>query len=78
MTLTYNRSQFLAERRTLMIAWDDFLAGRPVRRADGTAVKDTAVLQVRTQHTGKGRSSRRGQVPDQSGSDESVQSAADS
>jgi len=29
----YNRSQFLAERRALMIAWADFLAGRPATRA---------------------------------------------
>ncbi len=51
----YNRSQFLAERRALMIAWDDFLAGRPVKRADGTAVKDAAALQVPAQHTGAAR-----------------------
>jgi integrase len=71
----YNRSQFLAERRALMIAWDDFLAGRSVRKADETAVKDAAVLQFPAQHIRKGRSSRRGQGPGQSGSNGSAQSA---
>ena len=40
----YNRSQFLAERRALMTAWDDFLSRRPVARADGTPVTDAAVI----------------------------------
>src|SRR5260370_42227576 len=74
----YNRSQFLAERRALMIAWDDFLAGRPVTRADGTAVKDAAVLQLPAQHTRKGRSSGRGQGPDQGRGEESVQASGGS
>jgi integrase len=34
----YNRSQFLAERRALMIAWADFLAGRPATRPGRNAV----------------------------------------
>ena len=74
----YNRAQFLAERRALMIAWDDFLGGRPVRRADGTAVKDAAALQLPAQLAAKARSTRRGQGPDRSGSNKSVQSAVDS
>jgi len=45
----YNRSQFLAERRALMTAWGNFLAGRPVARADGTAVTDAAVIPFRAQ-----------------------------
>jgi integrase len=40
----YNRSQFLAERRALMTAWGNFLAGRPVARADGTPVTDASVI----------------------------------
>jgi integrase len=40
----YNRSQFLAERRALMTAWGNFLAGRPVARADGTQVTDASVI----------------------------------
>ena len=42
----YNRSEFLAERRALMTGWGNFLAGRPVVRADGTAVTDAAVIQM--------------------------------
>ena len=30
-----------------MTAWGNFLAGRPVVRADGTAVTDAAVIQMR-------------------------------
>ena len=41
----YNRSQFLAERRALMMAWGNFLAGSPVVRADGTAVTHAAVIE---------------------------------
>jgi hypothetical protein len=41
----YNRSEFLTERRALMIAWDNFLAGRPPARGDGTPVKDAAAVQ---------------------------------
>jgi hypothetical protein len=74
----YKREHFLAERRALMIAWDDFLAGRPVRRSDGTAVKDAAVLHAPTQHAAKARSPRRGQGSDRGGSDESAQSSVDS
>jgi len=72
----YNRSQFLAERRALMIAWDDFLSGRPLRRADGTAVKDVAVLRFPEQHTRKRSSSRRGEGPGQGGSNDSAQPTA--
>jgi hypothetical protein len=56
----YNRSQFLAERRALMVAWGNFLAGRPFVRADGTAVTDAAVIQFPIEDVKKGRSSRRG------------------
>jgi len=41
----YNRSEFLTERRALMIAWDNFLAGRPAARGDGTPVKDEPAIQ---------------------------------
>jgi integrase len=40
----YNRAAFLAERRVLMTAWCDYLAGRPVTRADGSAVVSAQVL----------------------------------
>jgi integrase len=55
----YNRSQFLAERRALMIAWGNFLEGRPVIRADGTPVTDAAVIQFPTEEAKKNRSTRR-------------------
>jgi hypothetical protein len=74
----YNRAQFLEERRALMIAWDDFLAGRPIRRADGTAVRNPTVLHLSAQHPGKGHAPRRGQGTDWSSGDEPVQSVADS
>jgi integrase len=41
----YNRSEFLAERRALIVAWDHFLAGRPAVRADGSPVTDAAVIR---------------------------------
>ena len=56
----YNRSQFLAERRALMIAWGNFLANRPVVRADGTAVTVAAVIQFPTSEAKRDRASRRG------------------
>jgi integrase len=40
----YNRATFIADRRALMVAWGDFLTGRPVTRVDGTAVTDAHVL----------------------------------
>lgn len=39
----YNRSQFLAERRALMTAWGDFLAGRSVRRASRDAASGASL-----------------------------------
>lgn len=56
----YNRSQFLAERRALMVAWGNFLAGRTVVRADGTPVTDAAVIQFPIEGAKKGRARRRG------------------
>jgi integrase len=47
----YNRSEFLAERRALVIAWDQFLAGRPVARADGSPVTDAAVIPFPLPHS---------------------------
>ena len=44
----YNRSEFLAERRALMIAWGNFLSGRPLQRADGTPVTEAAVIPFPT------------------------------
>jgi len=41
----YNRSQFLNERRILMAAWGDYLAGREVTRADGSTVANAEILQ---------------------------------
>ena len=41
----YNRSQFLHERRTLMTAWGDYLASRPITRADGSKVSIAQVLE---------------------------------
>jgi len=41
----YNRAAFLAERRALMTAWCDYLAGRPLTRADGSAVSTAQVLE---------------------------------
>jgi hypothetical protein len=52
----YNRSEFLTERRALMIAWDDFLAGRPSARGDGTSVKDEAAIQFERPEAGSNRS----------------------
>jgi integrase len=40
----YNRAGFLADRRALMSAWGDYLAGKPVKRADGSLVTDAAVI----------------------------------
>jgi integrase len=40
----YNRATFIGERRGLMAAWGEFLAGRAAKRADGTPVTDAAVL----------------------------------
>ena len=56
----YNRSQFLAERRALMVAWGNFLANLPVVRADGTGVTDAAVIQFPTSEAKRDRSSLRG------------------
>jgi len=56
----YNRSQFLAERRALMVAWGDFLAGRPVARADGTPVTDAAVIEFPASGAKRSRASRPG------------------
>jgi len=41
----YNRSQFLNERRILMTAWGDYLAGREVTRADGSKITNADILQ---------------------------------
>jgi integrase len=41
----YNRSQFLNERRVLMTAWGDYLAGKEVTKADGSKVIRAEVLQ---------------------------------
>jgi len=41
----YNRSQFLSERRILMTAWGDYLAGREVTRADGSKITNAHILQ---------------------------------
>ncbi len=40
----YNRSQFLNERRVLMTAWGDYVAGREVTRADGSTVTNAEVF----------------------------------
>ena len=40
----YNRSHFLNERRTLMIAWGDYLAGKDVARSDGSKVTNADIL----------------------------------
>jgi integrase len=42
----YNRSQFLAERRALMIAWASFLVGGRVARPSGAAVSEADVNPV--------------------------------
>ena len=55
----YNRSQFLAERRALMAAWDNFLEGRPVVRADGTPVTEAAVIQFPVSEAKRDRASPR-------------------
>ena len=44
----YNRSQFLADRRTLLIAWGNYCAGLHVARTDGSLVTDAAVIQFPT------------------------------
>jgi integrase len=44
----YNRSQFLADRRTLLIAWGNYCAGLHVTRTDGSLVTDAAVIQFPT------------------------------
>src|SRR6266446_3776007 len=41
----YNRSQFLADRRTLLIAWGNYCAGLHVTRTDGSLVTDADILQ---------------------------------
>lgn len=41
----YNRSRFLNERRILMTAWGDYLAGREVSRSDGSKVTNAESLQ---------------------------------
>ncbi len=51
----YNRSEFLAERRALMIAWGNFLTGQPVVRADGSLITDAEVIPLRAKE-GKRRS----------------------
>ena len=56
----YNRSQFLAERRALMVAWGDFLEGRAVVRADGSAVTDASVIHFPSVEAKNDRASRRG------------------
>ena len=43
----YNRAAFLIERRTLMVAWGQYLAGQEVIRADGTAVTNAQVLEFK-------------------------------
>ena len=48
VTAAYNRATFIAERRALMLAWGNFLEGRPVARADGTPVTDAAVIRFPT------------------------------
>jgi integrase len=54
----YNRAQFLSERRALMVAWGNFLAGQPVVRADGTSVTGATVIQFPTEGVKKDRASR--------------------
>jgi len=46
----YNRSQFLNERRVLMTAWGDYLAGREVTRGDGSKVTNAEILAFPTVH----------------------------
>ncbi len=48
VTAAYNRATFIAERRALMLAWGNFLQGRPVVRADGTPVTEAAVIRFPT------------------------------
>jgi integrase len=40
----YNRSQFLEERRALMVAWADYLAGRSAKRAGRDAARGADVV----------------------------------
>ena len=42
----YNRSQFLNERRILMTAWSDYLAGREVARTDGSKITNADILHL--------------------------------
>jgi integrase len=53
VTAAYNRATFIAERRALMVAWGNFLAGRRVVRADGTPVTDAAVIHFPAQETAR-------------------------
>jgi len=71
----YNRSQFLAERRALMTAWGNFLARRPVVRADGTPVTEADVLQFPTEEARKARSTRLGGRLDSNSNRPAVQQA---
>jgi integrase len=41
----YNRSHFLNDRRLLMTAWGEYLAGREVTRADGSIVANAEIFQ---------------------------------
>jgi hypothetical protein len=41
----YNRAEFLGDRCALMNAWGDYLAGRPVTRADGSKATNAQVLE---------------------------------
>lgn len=45
----YNRSQFLAERRALMVAWGEYLAGAPLAQPDGE--RDLLAVNGRPQAT---------------------------
>jgi hypothetical protein len=44
----YNRAEFLGHRFALMNAWGDYLAGRPVTRADGSKATNAQVLEFPT------------------------------
>jgi len=45
----YNRSEFLTERRALMIAWDNFLVGSSITPADASLAKDATASQFESQ-----------------------------